>query len=120
MTKLTLEQIAHEMDFESKLVAESGLHYDATLRAATKIAGWRDRLLASAYRDEAAARSAAHGAFRLLHQIGYTPAVSDCPHCNIRFLAEWVLDALGPEPGEPPPGPPDPPRKRKPVSERER
>jgi hypothetical protein len=68
------------------------------------------------FRNEAAARSAAEslriGAQRLPH----TEAVMDCLHCNARFLAQWVLELLGPEALKPPPpGPADPPQRPKPA-----
>ena len=63
---------------------------------------------------EAAARSAAESLRVHAQQLRHTEAVSECPHCNARFLAQWVLDTLGPEATEPvPPGPADPPRRAK-------
>lgn len=63
--------------------------------------------------DHEAARSAA--TFVIGHAVRqrHTEAVADCPHCNMTFLASWVLERLGPEPTRAmPPGPPDPPRPR--------
>jgi hypothetical protein len=63
-------------------------------------------------RDVEAARSAARFVYRRATCERHTEAVANCPHCNGLFLAQWVLDLLGPEPERPsPPGPPDPPRR---------
>lgn len=62
--------------------------------------------------SDEAARSAARFARNLGARQQHTEAVADCPHCNLTFVAQWVLDMLGPEPAQPkPPGPPDPPRR---------
>lgn len=67
-------------------------------------------------RDEAAARSAANFVYQHGARQMHTEAVADCPHCNLTFLARWVLDVLGSAPETPvPPGPPDPPRRHRDV-----
>jgi len=64
-------------------------------------------------KEEAAARSAARFLLDYAYGLRHTEAVADCPHCNVSYLADWVLRTLGPEPPRKPiPGPPDPPRRQ--------
>jgi hypothetical protein len=64
------------------------------------------------FRDASAVRSAAQFVKTIARTFRHTEAVADCPHCNLTFLADRALEALGPEPVRAaPPGPPDPPRR---------
>jgi hypothetical protein len=67
-----------------------------------------------ALRDAAAARSTAQFVREFGARQRHAEAVADCAHCNLTFLAGWVLDVLGPEPLKAVvPGPPDPPCRAK-------
>jgi hypothetical protein len=66
----------------------------------------------SSFRDVAAVRSAAQFVKTIAQTFRHTEAVADCPHCNLTFLADRVLEVLGPEPVRiAPPGPPNPPKR---------